>query len=215
MKTMGKGWTSRVTAAAVLVGAGLAPVVAVGPAAAGTPVPGTPNCQMFPSDNVWNTDISGLPVDPYSAAWLSSMSSATTNLHPDFGPSGDPSAPYGIPYTVVSSLTPKVFLTFDYAGESDPGPYPFSASTPIEGGTGSTGDRHAIMVNPSTCTLYELYDASTTRPDRQRARGPSGTSTRTPAPGGMDIGGRRRPADPAGSLRYDEVLSGSSPTPSG
>ena len=52
-----------------------------------------------------------------------------------------------------------VNISFQYGDESDPGPYPFSASTPIEGGSGSTGDRHAIMVNPSTCTLYELYDA--------------------------------------------------------
>ena len=51
-------------------------------------VPGAPGCPMFPADNVWNTDISGLPVDSHSAAWLASMNSATTNLHPDFGPSG-------------------------------------------------------------------------------------------------------------------------------
>ena len=39
------------------------------------------------------------------------------------------------------------------------GPYPFGSDTPIEGGQDSTGDRHAIMVDPSTCTLHELYDA--------------------------------------------------------
>ena len=52
---------------------------------------------MFPADNVWNTDIANLPVNPHSAQWLASMDAATTNLHPDFGPSGDPSNPYGIP----------------------------------------------------------------------------------------------------------------------
>ncbi len=26
-------------------------------ASAGTPVPGAPNCPMFPADNVWNTPI--------------------------------------------------------------------------------------------------------------------------------------------------------------
>ena len=50
-------------------------------------------------------------------------------------------------------------LTFQYAGESDPGGYPFGPDTPIEGGAGASGDRHAIMVDSSTCTLYELYDA--------------------------------------------------------
>ncbi len=114
---------------------------------------------MYPADNVWNTDISGLPVDPNSRTWLASMDNSTTFLHPDFGPSGDPSTPYGIPYEVVSPTQPPVDISFQYGAESDPGPYPFSAGTPIEGGSQSTGDRHAIMVNPSTCTLYELYDA--------------------------------------------------------
>jgi hypothetical protein len=35
-----------------------------------TAVPGAPNCPMFPADNIWNTDISKLPVDSRSAAWL-------------------------------------------------------------------------------------------------------------------------------------------------
>jgi hypothetical protein len=114
---------------------------------------------MFPSDNVWNTDISSLPVDAHSAQWLASMNSSTTNLHPDFGPSGDPTNPYGMPYTVVPSGHPLVSVSFQYASESDPGPYPFGADTPIEGGASATGDRHAIMVDPRTCTLYELYNA--------------------------------------------------------
>jgi len=127
--------------------------------AASTILPGT-SCPVFPADNVWNTNISGLAVDPNSATWLASMDSATTNLHPDFGPSGDPSVPYGIPYMVVMSPSaPLVDISFEYADESDPGPYPFGPDTPIEGGPSATGDRHAIMVNPSTCTLYELWDA--------------------------------------------------------
>jgi hypothetical protein len=124
-----------------------------------TKLPGT-ECPMFPADNAWNSNISGLPVEPRSASWLASMNSSSTFLHPDFGPSGDPSTPYGIPYEVVSPTQPLVNVSFQYSGESDPGPYPFSASTPIEGGPGSTGDRHAIMVDPSTCKLYELWDAS-------------------------------------------------------
>ena len=75
-------------------------------ASAGSPLPGAPTCAMFPADNVWNTNISQLPVDPHSAEWMASMDSAATNLHPDFGPSGDPSTPYGIPYTVVSPSQP-------------------------------------------------------------------------------------------------------------
>ncbi len=194
-----------------LVGQGVAVVMAPGPTAgASSPVPGAPGCPLFPSDNVWNTDISALPVDPHSAAWLASMDSATTDLHPDFGPSGDPSAPYGIPYTVVPPSQPFVNVTFTYGSESDPGPYPFGPTTPIEGGAQSTGDRHAIMVDPSTCRLYELYDA---RYD------PSGSTAGSGAIWNLESDALRpagwTSADAAGLpilpglLRYDEVASGS------
>lgn len=130
------------------------------PAGAATPVPGAGSCAIFPADNVWNADISALPVNAYSAQWLASMNAASTDLHPDFGPSfGTQPVPYGIPYAVVGDDQPKVPIGFQYAGESDPGPYPFSAATPIEGGRDATGDRHALMVDAATCTLYELYDA--------------------------------------------------------
>ena len=133
---------------------------ALGPAAAlATPVPGAPACPMLPSDNVWHADVSGLPVNAHSAAWMASMNSGTTRLHPDFGPSGG-SMPYGIPYTVVPDSHNKVTPTFDYASQSDPGPYPFGPDTPIEGGQQASGDRHALMVDKDTCTLYELYAAN-------------------------------------------------------
>ena len=32
-------------------------------------------------------------------------------------------------------------MLFDYADESDPGPYPIPADAPIEGGASVTGDR--------------------------------------------------------------------------
>jgi hypothetical protein len=115
------------------------------------------SCQVFPSNNVWHADISKLPVNKRSAAWLSSMDSSSARLHPDFGPSGG--FPYGIPYDVVSGSHPKVHISFDYADESDPGPYPFGSDIQIEGGSNSGGDRHAIMIDKSTCVLYELYDA--------------------------------------------------------
>ncbi len=137
----------------------LAPLVQASPAHAATTLPGAGNCPSFPADNVWNADVSQLPVDPHSAAWLASMDAGGTNLHPDFGSSGDPNAPYGIPYAVVTAAHPKVPVAFQYADESDPGPYPFGPDIPIEGGQGASGDRHAIMVDASSCTLYELYDA--------------------------------------------------------
>jgi hypothetical protein len=125
--------------------------------AAGPALPGT-SCPSFPADAVWNTPITNLPVDPHSATWLAAMNSSRTDLHPDYGPSGS-STPYGIPWQVVNNSTPRSNITFQYASESDPGPYPFTSSTPIEGGQTATGDRHALMVNSDTCELYELWDA--------------------------------------------------------
>jgi hypothetical protein len=84
------------------------------------------------------------------------MDSSSTFLHPDYGPSGNASEPYGIPWQIVSPNQALVHVSFTYASQSNPGPYPLSASTPIENGS----DRHALMVNPSSCTLYELWDTS-------------------------------------------------------
>jgi hypothetical protein len=126
--------------------------------AGATPPPGAPGCSVFPSNNVWHADVSKLPVNTKSKAWLASMNASSTRLHPDFGPSGE-SMPYGIPYTIVSGSHAKVNVSFDYDDESDAGPYPFGPDTKIEGGSNADGDRHAIMIDKSTCVLYELYDA--------------------------------------------------------
>lgn len=113
---------------------------------------------MFPASNVWNTDISRLPVHSRSAAWMQSMDSAHTYLHPDFGPNTG-GYPYGLTFNIVTNAHPLVSLRFEYASESDRGPYPFGPDIAIEGGPGAGGDRHAIMVSKSTCILYELYGA--------------------------------------------------------
>jgi hypothetical protein len=180
-----------------------------GSARAGTPVPGAGNCPMFPADNIWNTDISNLPVDIHSPQWLASMQASTTDLHPDFGPSGDPSVPYGIPYTVVPAGHPFVNVSFQYADESDPGPYPFGSDTAIEGGQNATGDRHAIMIDPSTCTLYELYDAHYSASGSTAGSGAIwnlNSNALRPA-GWTSADAAGLPIMP-GLLRYDEVESG-------
>ncbi len=50
-------------------------------------------------------------------------------------------------------------MRFDYADESDRGPYPIPRDVPIEGGRGSDGDRHVIVVDRRRCRLYELFAA--------------------------------------------------------
>src|SRR5262249_12397384 len=100
----------------------------------------------------------GLPVDKKSATYIQSIG-PNTGLHPDFGAGGWNGGPIGIPYTVVPGSQPGVKVSFEYADESDPGPYPIPANPPIEGGPASSGDRHILIVDRDACKLYELYDA--------------------------------------------------------
>ncbi|MFI4927890.1 MAG: hypothetical protein ACHP7E_09425 [Burkholderiales bacterium] len=115
-------------------------------------------CQVFPANNAWNQDVSGLPVDANSANYLVAIAAQGGNqfLHADFG--SDPT--YGIPYIVVPAGQPMVPITFTaYGDESDPGPYPVPQNAPVEGGPNSTGDRHVIVVQQGACKDYELYNA--------------------------------------------------------
>ena len=97
---------------------GATPAFAVRPELA-KPIAGTP-CSEFPADNWWHADVSHLPVDARSAAWLSHMD-AGVDLHPDFGPSYGDGPNYGIPITVVGKKHTKTKVSFDYSSESDQG----------------------------------------------------------------------------------------------
>jgi hypothetical protein len=115
-------------------------------------------CPIFPADNVWNTPVDDLPVDSGSNAYIATIG-AGRGLHPDFGSGTWAGGPIGIPYTVVDGSQPEVEVDFDYADESDPGPYPIPDDAPIEGGDLSSGDRHVLVLDRDACILYELYAA--------------------------------------------------------
>ncbi len=110
----------------------------------------------FPANNAWNTNIAAAPVDPNSATLIAAC--GVRNLHPDFGTVWN-GAPNGIPYVLVGNGQKKVPVSFDYASESDPGPYPVPKNAPIEGGANSTGDRHVIVIDTIAWKLYEMFDA--------------------------------------------------------
>ena len=114
--------------------------------------PKVAGCPVFPADNPWNQRVNRLPVAANSTAIVDSIG-ADTGLHPDFGSGLWDGAPIGIPVTVVKAGVAKSRVTFDYADESDRGPYPIPAGVKIEGG----GDRHALIVDSAACKLYELY----------------------------------------------------------
>lgn len=119
--------------------------------------------RVLPPDNPWNQDISKEPVDPNSSRLIASIGLSKT-LHPDFGTEWE-GAPNGIPYIVVSGTQKRVPVTFEYADESDPGPYPIPPNAPIEGGPNGTGDRHVIVIDRDNWKLYELFDAHPVKGD--------------------------------------------------
>jgi hypothetical protein len=135
------------------------------------PYPDLGDCQVFPdppaslsprapslaNQAAWNQDVSKAPVARNSAATIGYIDAGGGDfLHPDFGSP----RPYGFPYAVVGVGQPKLPVHYTaYGEESDPGPFPIPGDAPVEGGRGSDGDRHVLVVDRSSCTLFELYRA--------------------------------------------------------
>jgi len=126
--------------------------------AGSSPVRGAPRCELFPRDNPWNQRVDGLPLHSRSDAIVRSIG-VDQGLHADFGSGRYEGRPIGIPYTTVSKRQKRVRVSFEYADESDRGPYPIPRNAPIEGGRSSDGDRHVIVVDRDRCKLYELFAA--------------------------------------------------------
>lgn len=183
---------------------------AVAPAAPPPPVPTIPQsapCRVFPADNPWNTDVSRAPLHARSGAFVDSIGRGD-HLHPDFGTFWD-GAPIGIPYVRVGATQQKVPVSFLYADESDPGPYPVPPDAPIEGGADSDGDRHVLVVDDAACRLYELYDAHPVEGGRAWQAGSGAVfDLRTNAlrpDGWTSADAAGLPIFP-GLIRYDEVV---------
>jgi hypothetical protein len=111
--------------------------------------PSIGGCQVFPSNNVWNTAIDTLPAHANSAAYLATIGTSSP-LHPDFG--SDPNN--GIPVNIVNGSQAAVTITFHYGG--DPGPYPIPANPWIEGNS----DHHLLILDTANCTDYEIFAAA-------------------------------------------------------
>jgi hypothetical protein len=141
-----------------LAGAALLALLGTVALAGAHPLRGARRCPVFPKDNAWNKRVDKLPVAPDSSTLVRSIGLGA-NLHPDFGSGTWEGAPIGIPYVTVSKRQPKVPVSFEYAHESDKGPYPLPPRVPIEGGRHSDGDRHVIVVDRDRCRAYELYAA--------------------------------------------------------
>jgi hypothetical protein len=119
---------------------------------------GLGGCPAFPADNHWHAPVDGLPVHPQSSAYVDSIG-AGEGVKADFGSGTWEGGPIGIPITQVEGGQATVPVSFDYADESEPGPYPIPADALVEGGPDADGDRHVLVVDTGTCRLYELFAA--------------------------------------------------------
>jgi len=212
------GVSAALLALAVATAAGVTSAGAVGPypdlgdcPVFPDPPAGLPaNAASLPNEAAWNQDVSKAPVAANSAATIAYINAHGGNLlHPDFGSPRE----YGFPYVVVGAGQRKLPIHYTaYGDESDPGPFPIPKGAPVEGGNGSDGDRHVLVVDRANCVLYELYRAFPKPGGAGRWNADSGTrwDPRSDA---------RRPdswtsADAAGLpifpglVRYDEVAAG-------
>jgi hypothetical protein len=166
-------------------------------------------CHIFPADNVWHADVSGLPVLAKSAAYVASIGT-DRGVHPDFGAGLYQGSPIGIPITTVPAGQAGVKVTFEYASESDRVAYPIPAHPAIEGGPGSTGDRHVILYDSSACRDYELYAAYPASGGAWRAGSGAVFDLRGNAlrPRGWTSADAAGMSILAGLVRYDEVAAG-------
>jgi len=171
-------------------------------------MPSAPRCTVFPKTNPWNQRVDRLPVAGNSAQIISSIGTGT-GLHADFGSGLWEGAPIGIPITVVGRRQAKSRVSFEYADESDRGPYPIPRNVKIEGGRSSTGDRHALIVDRSACRLYELYALYPTRTGWRAGSGAIWNlrSNRLRPAGWTSADAAGLPILP-GLARYDEVRRG-------
>jgi hypothetical protein len=156
-------------------------------------------CSVFPENNIWNTPVTSLPVDPNSAAYIESMG-PDLPLHADFG------AASGIPYAVTTGDVPPAQVAAGSA-ESDAGPYRLPDDAPVEPGS----DRHVVILGAADCRLYELY-AAERKGTGQWEAGSAAIfdlrSNRLRPEGWTSADAAGLPIFPA-LLRFDEVRSGS------
>ncbi len=169
-----------------------------------------PQAPSMPGQAAWNQDVSEAPRDPRSAAYIAYINSqGGKHLHPDFGSPRQ----YGFPFRIVGAGQRKLPVNYTaYGDESDPGPFPIPASAPIEGGRRSDGDRHVLVVDRSTCTLYELYRAFYVPRPRPHWNADSGAawdlfSFDARRPGWTSADAAGLPIFP-GLVRYEEVAAG-------
>ena len=114
-------------------------------------LPQAPACQVFPASNPWNQRVDKLPVAESSNGIVASIG-VDDHVHADFGSRLWEGSKMGIPITVVSEKTPRTRVSSSTRPRATAG-VPIPSNVKIEGGS----DHHAILVDKSSCKLYELF----------------------------------------------------------
>jgi hypothetical protein len=199
-------WSNRKRHLAILVPMVLM-VVGCLPTIVTTPPTATP-CPNMPADNYWHADVRGLPVHARSSGYINTIG-PTGRLKGDFGSGLWEGGPIGIPYVKVPAGQPRVPVSFLYATESDPGPYPIPPDAPIEGGPASSGDRHILVIDHD-CRLYETWSTYPNGDGSWRAGSGAVFDLRSNAmrPAGWTSADAAGLPIYPGLVRYDEVVAG-------
>ena len=152
-------------------------------------------CSVFPANNIWNTSVRNLPLDPHWQNYLQTM-----------GPNQPLHADFTLPFAFVAGGAPTASVDLGGNSESDPGPYRIPDNAPIELGE----DAHVLVLDSEPCRLYELYAAKHVGEGRWEA----GTgaifdlrSNKLRPQGWTSADASGLPILP-GLVRYDEVASG-------
>lgn len=125
--------------------------------------------QILPANNAWNEEVSRRPLLTNSAPMMSQIVADLQSTRRTVR------AFYEMNFVLVPSNQALVPITFDlYGDESDPSPYPIPSTLPVETWPHDTpsnytlydwqrdlyqdgGDRHAIIVQPSSGNIWETW----------------------------------------------------------
>jgi hypothetical protein len=138
--------------------------------------------EVFPADNPWNLVVEDWPLHPNSKNIVKSIGADKPFRYND-----------DMSFILIPPDQKKVEVNIvGYPGESDKGPFPVPNNTPIEGWPSNylrrkggdkialedvqrdklkeNGDRHAIVVDPTSRMLYEFYQLKKTDKGWQAAQ---------------------------------------------
>ena len=166
-------------------------------------------CPVFPASSPWNQRVDRCRVHPRSDAMVA-RSAPSETVHPDFGSGRYDGRPIGIPFQVVVAQPRSARGSrFEYADESDPGPYPIPRQPADRGRRRPPHARRPARHLPPLRAVRG-------RAQRRRAGAPTAARSSTCARTGCAPRAGRPPTPPAcrscpGLARYDEVARGRDP----